>query len=387
MSKIENKSAFETALNLSNKTQLREQIISTLTPNWMMRRAGPPAAIVSSTQRRRAGVYLRYSTEAQDPHSLERQLKMAREYAASINADIVAGFQDPAASGAFTANRPGFQDLIAAARRHEFDICIIEEGDRLSRKLSITTAAFDVLASCGVEIHSGQSGKWTLMHAAIMGLLSEEQRTRLRELMRSGIVKILGRNLWPGRTPIGYERVSGQPGELKIHPEDSALVKRIFQMRLKGYNMHEIARVLQSEGLRRKKGPWGKCSVRHILMNPIYMGLIVYYRTVATKVQVNDSTIERTLDRRPEADWIYGYRADWSIVDVETWQKVQGLDKKKKGEPGPPHRRLLTRLVYCGSCGDRMSGNGASEARPRFSVRCTRNIRNQLKGNKKAPRC
>ena len=388
MNKLVDKSEIANALASPNKAHVREQIISTLTQDWMKRRIGPPLAVASPTQRRRAGVYLRYSTEAQDPHSLERQLKMAREYATSTNADIVAVFQDPAASGAFTANRPGFRALIAAARRHEFDICIIEEGDRLSRKLSITTAAFDVLASCGVEIHSGKSGKWTLMHAAIMGLLSEEQRTRLRDLMKSGIVKILGRNLWPGRTPIGYERVFGQPGELIIHPEDAATVKRVFQMRANGYNKREIARVLQSEGLKRKKGgPWTKCNIRLLLMNPIYMGLIIYFRTAATKVQIDDTTITRTVTPRPEADWIYGYRPDWAIVDVETWQKVQGLDKKRKGEPGPPNKRLLTRLVYCGNCGERMSANGSSEARPRYSLKCTRNIRNGIKGNKKAPRC
>jgi hypothetical protein len=146
------------------------------------------------TQARRR-LYMRYSTDHQDPYSFTRQLENVKAYAEAIGVDIVKIYGDPGVSGAYTANRPSFNEMMEDAKQGKFHILIIEEGDRLARKLHITTTAFSTLGQYGVEIHSTKHGKWSLIHAAFSGLLSDEQRTRITELMLSGRIKILNRGL------------------------------------------------------------------------------------------------------------------------------------------------------------------------------------------------
>jgi site-specific DNA recombinase len=159
----------------------------------------------------------------------------------------VAIFGDAGKSGAFTANRPGYQDLFAAAARQEFDTVIIEDGDRLSRKFHIMATAFSTLAEAGIELHSSTLGQWSLMHCAFAGLMSDAQRTRIFELTRSGIIKILGRNLWPGSAPFGYRKSPGKPGEMRKHPVEEAVVKRIYTLRASGLSFHQIYKILKKE--------------------------------------------------------------------------------------------------------------------------------------------
>jgi DNA invertase Pin-like site-specific DNA recombinase len=99
--------------------------------------------IMHSNRRKGVAVYLRYSTDHQDPFSFERQLARAREYCEQNGDEIVAVCSDAGESGGFTANRMGYQVMMAAAARHEFEALVVEEGARLSRKLHTTANTYD----------------------------------------------------------------------------------------------------------------------------------------------------------------------------------------------------------------------------------------------------
>lgn len=354
----------------SQKSDIQAKLLEQLSPAWLREQRAPLTTSTAIPKRKLAAVYLRYSTDQQDPYSFERQLEKARAYATVIGVDIVKVYGDPAASGAYTANRPSYNEMMHDAELGKFDILIIEEGDRLSRKLHITTTAYATLAQHGVEIHSTKQGKWSLIHAAFSGLLSDEQRTRITELMLSGRVKILNRGLWPGKAPYGFEKIPHQPGEMRHRKDQAAIVKRIVKMRLSGVSRHRIAEVLAREGVPPPGKGWNGETIRRILANPLYVGILVFFRTEQTPIQVDHETIKIPVKSRPPEKWTVSERPDWRLIKPDDWRQLQEMEASSAVERGPASRFLLSRLVHCGDCGRKMH-MGRERYNDTARLRCT----------------
>lgn len=105
----------------------------------------------------RAAIYARYSSENQRDASIEDQLVVCRRYAAQLGFHILATFDDRAISGS-NSNRPGYQALLAEARRGAFDVVIVEAIDRLARKLSDIAGVFDELQFHRIALHAVNVG-------------------------------------------------------------------------------------------------------------------------------------------------------------------------------------------------------------------------------------
>ncbi|UWU94393.1 recombinase family protein [Bradyrhizobium sp. CB1015] len=332
----------------------QDSVMGVLAPDWKQLQTSTSPASLSRPRRRRAAVYMRYSTDEQDPYSFERQRMVAEPYAQQVEADIVKIYADAGKSGAFTANRPAFQEMLEDAEKHEFEVLIVEEGDRLSRKLSIMANAYSKLADLGIELHSTKYGRWSLMHCAFAGLMSEDQKNRIFELLRSGRVKILARGLWPGTAPYAFEKIAGKKGDMRVVPEKAEVVRRMCAMALAGVGPDRIAGILQREGVPAPHGElWHATTVLYILRNPIYVGAVIFFRTKRTKIQEGEHEIVTKITERPAAEWMYAERPDWAILDLKTWQAVQALTLQQAKGPGPAY--LLSRLVYCGECGKKMA--------------------------------
>ena len=117
----------------------------------------------------RAAIYARYSSENQREASIEDQIEVCRRYAAQHGLEVVSVFDDKAISGS-DRNRPGFQALLTAARKRQFDLVLVEALDRLTRRLSDVAAVFDELQFLGLGLHAVNVG--------------QVQCVRLREIMR-----------------------------------------------------------------------------------------------------------------------------------------------------------------------------------------------------------
>jgi site-specific DNA recombinase len=352
--------------SIEAKTRILEHLPDTwMKANKVPAKATPPDG---KPRRRRAGVYLRFSTDQQDVYSFARQKKAAQEYSDKLDVDIVEFFSDPALSGAYTANRPAYKAMMRAARRKKFELIIVEDGDRLARKLHITTSTFSDLADIGIELHSTRLGKWSLLHAAFVGMMSEEQRRRIAELMRSGIIKIVDKGLWPVSAPLGYEKIAGEPGNMRIVERYADSVRRVFNLRISGLGHYQIADICERENLPTALSKWTGSQVRFLLMNPIYVGIIIFLRTISEKTQIDDDTIEIKKSVRDASDWLYGEREDWRIVTPAMWRAVRAMDVEAPNV-GPRAIYLLTKRVFCAECGRRMHiGGGTIENN---MVRCS----------------
>jgi site-specific DNA recombinase len=119
----------------------------------------------------RAVIYARYSSDLQRETSIEDQIEVCRRHADARGWTILRQYSDRAASGS-TKFRPGYQDLLAAARRREFDVVLAEALDRLSRDQEDVAALFKTLTFHGVQLMTLAEGAITELHVGLKGTMN-----------------------------------------------------------------------------------------------------------------------------------------------------------------------------------------------------------------------
>jgi site-specific DNA recombinase len=85
-----------------------------------------------------AALYAQFSSDMQKKRSIEDQLVTCRRYAAREGYKIIGTYSDEAKSATTMFDRDGLRDLMAAAKRREFNAVIVEATDRLSRTKPIS---------------------------------------------------------------------------------------------------------------------------------------------------------------------------------------------------------------------------------------------------------
>ena len=78
------------------------------------------------------GIYARYSTEMQREASIEDQVRVCDRLIQGRGWQSLQIYSDQGISGS-THLRPGYQNLLEAARNGRFDIVVAESLDRISR--------------------------------------------------------------------------------------------------------------------------------------------------------------------------------------------------------------------------------------------------------------
>ena len=87
------------------------------------------------SERMRAVIYARYSSDRQSESSIEDQLELCRRVIDREGWVLTRAYEDRAISGA-VRQRPAFQQLLADAESGGFDVVVTESLDRLGRKLA-----------------------------------------------------------------------------------------------------------------------------------------------------------------------------------------------------------------------------------------------------------
>ncbi|CAH1663456.1 hypothetical protein BOSEA31B_12548 [Hyphomicrobiales bacterium] len=197
----------------------------------------------------RTAIYARYSSENQRDASIEDQIELCRRYAAAQGWQVVSTFSDRAISGT-TSQRPGYQDLLAEARRGKFDVIVVEALDRLSRKLSEIARLHDELQFTRIGLHAVSLGRVETMHVGMLGTMAQIYVADLREKTRRGqLGRILQGRAASGKA-FGYDIVEGaERGERTINQAEATTVRKIFQLFANGVSPRSIAHRLNDEAV------------------------------------------------------------------------------------------------------------------------------------------
>ena len=148
----------------------------------------------------KAAVYARVSTLDQKPES---QLLDLRQLAAQRGFQITQEFVDHGVSGT-RARRPALDQLMAAARRGQFQVLLIWSFDRLARSVRHLLQTLDELDHLHVQFVSLREGIDTVgplgrALITIIGAIGELERSLIIERVRCGMRR--AKSAGPGSKP------------------------------------------------------------------------------------------------------------------------------------------------------------------------------------------
>lgn len=299
----------------------------------------------------RVGGYVRVSTQeqAKEGYSIGAQTERLKAYCVARGWTMFEVYTDPAYSGA-KMERPALQKLIADVKKKRLDLVLVYKLDRLSRSQKDTLYLIeDVFMKNNVAFVSLNENfdTTTAFGRAMVGILSvfaQLEREQIKERTQMGRIERAKEGLWKGggMVPVGYEYIV-EKNELRINEYEAMQVRDIFDMYVnKRYAITKIQQILETEGYTKKIGDWRHAkSVRYILGNPIYAGLIIWQGEI--------------------------YRGKHQpIISEELFASAQQrLESRKWKDKLPPDftpfkaTQLLTGILYCRHCGGRYFGSGA----------------------------
>ena len=163
----------------------------------------------------------------------------------------------------------------------------------------------------------------------------ENQIRRMKSIQ--GKKSMLKKGLWKGgNPPFGYDLVDRR---LVENPKQSKWLKRIYEMYDKGYSTKDIQLEMLKNGVLSPRGNvnWNLGSIQHILRKTSYIGFIK---------QTMDGE-EFTIDTPP-------------LIDKDLWDRVrkrcENIRVRKNQINRSKHFYLLRSFMYCGDCGNPISG-------------------------------
>lgn len=316
----------------------------------------------ANNKRIRVALYARVSTEEQAEHgySIEGQRDTISQYCKIYGKDVIGEYIDKGISGKAMSNRPALQNLLRDAERGSFDEVIVWKFNRMSRKTKDLLEIVERLDKHNVYFRSISEsfdtstpiGKFALQ---MMGAVGELERNTIVENVKMGLKQRARTGLHNGGICLGYRSVEIAGGErknkktcLEIVPEEAAVVIKIFEAYDGGRGFRSIANQLNREGHRTKKGnTFSSDSIREIVTNPIYVGMVRYNR-------FEGWSEKRRRGKNPHPIMTEGRHE--AIISQQLWDKVQMLfSERSKACPRVyDSENLLTGLIHCPECGTPM---------------------------------
>jgi DNA invertase Pin-like site-specific DNA recombinase len=167
-----------------------------------------PLGVPTMAAKTRVALYLRVSTTDQTIANQRRELQAA---AKRHGWKVVAEFTDDGISGSNgRERRPGFNNLLKAISRKEFDMVASWSVDRLSRSLEHLAGFLNELHAKGVDLYLHRQGLDTSTpHGKamfqMMGVFAELERTIITERINAGIARAKAAGVHCGRPRVGAD--------------------------------------------------------------------------------------------------------------------------------------------------------------------------------------
>ncbi|MEW6545762.1 MAG: recombinase family protein [Bacillota bacterium] len=312
-----------------------------------------------------AVVYARVSTEeqAQQGSSLEDQAATCERHARALGAVDVQVFRDVASGSVL--QRPGLEALRERIACGGVGLFVCYDPDRLARNLSHQLLLTEEFERAGVRLEfvnfewkNTPEGK---LFYSLRGAIAEYEREKIRErTMRGKLRRAREQRLTHNPRTYGY-RYCPEGKAFAVDPSEAAVVRQMFEWFVDGdLGYHGIARRLTEMGIPSPEGSvWQKMTVRRILANTAYVGLVYLHRhdTVGVRNSRRLPPCQRLKRReRPRDEWIPV--AVPAIVDPEVFGRAQqkSLEVRRRYAGSSRAEYLLSGLVSCGVCGCTVHG-------------------------------
>lgn len=309
----------------------------------------------------RAAAYVRISSDKEGLRAgVERQREDCAKLAANRGWTLVETYEDNDAGAWNGRPRPAYDRLLEAIRAGRLDAVVAWHADRLHRHpreledfITLCDETNVLLATCTGDLDlSTEDGRF---RARIMGAVarkeSDDKSRRLKRMHEARAKE--GRWSGGGRRPFGYDVVGGrfnrkielrtaEPARLVVNRAETKVIREAARRVLAGATLHSITTGWNAKGITTPTGKrWALGRVRSLLLSPQLAGLRVYGPTGLVVAGDWSAVISRE---------------QHELLKIKLNDPARNPNGKRREPPGP-RRYVLTGLVHCSLCGQRMLGN------------------------------
>lgn len=330
--------------------------------------------------------------------SIENQKAIIEDYVKiHFSGSTLTFFEDRDRSGYTFDQREGYQEMRRGLMQHKYDILIIKDFSRFSRRNSRGLVELEDLRDAGVRIISIGDGidfpnddDW--LKIQFQFLVNEMPVTDTSRKVRSVVKRRQNDGEWICAAPYGY--LVTEDKHFEIIPTEAATVRQIFDLyNNAGWGYKKIANYLTDEGVptprmsermrkeaagkktkRDAKNAWAIATVQGILDNDFYIGTLRQGKY--TRAKINGKDI-----RRNDDEHIVIENHHQAIIDYRTFAITRALREKRSRNNYrgvKVNDNVYSGFLQCGDCGSPLFAMSRSDLAPAYT--CGTYHRRGLKG-------
>lgn len=307
--------------------------------------------------------------------SIEHQKKIIEDFVKeTFPCSKLTFYEDRDKSGYTFDKRPGYQQMRPLLMNGTYDILIVKDFSRFSRRNSKGLGELEDLRDAGLRIISvgdnidfPNDDDWVRIQLAF--LINEMPVTDTSKKVKKVVENRQKEGEWICAAPYGYKMAVPSKNPYEIVPEEAEVVRKIYELYNKGWGYKKIANYLtekhiltprasekarkDAEGKENKikaKSAWSIATVQSILRNEAYVGTLIQGKTSRTKIggkAVSKPTTKQLVFENHHA----------AIIDFKTFkatQEAMAARTKNNYRGIKKYDNFYSGLIVCGDCGSPM---------------------------------
>ena len=305
-------------------------------------------------------------------------------------------FVDRDRSGYTFEQREKYQIMRKGLLNHKYDILIIKDFSRFSRRNSRGLVELEDLRDAGVRIISigdnidfPNDDEW--LKIQFQFLINEMPVTDASRKVKAVVQRRQKDGNWICAAPYGY--VVNPKKEFVVVPTEAEIVRKIYELYIEGWGYKRIANYLTDQGIptpraseqirkeaegkeykRKVKQSWAIATIQGILENDFYIGTL--RQSKYTRKKINGKDV-----KKDSSEHIVLENHHQPIISYHDFRLVQELmrSRTKACYRGvKKYENTYTGFLVCGDCGSPMFSMSRPDLRDAY--RCGTYHRRGLKG-------
>lgn len=272
-------------------------------------------------------------------------------------------------------NRPGFKQMIEDIKKGVINLVLVKDLSRLGRDYIEVGRYTEVLFP-----------SWGCRFVSLLDDLDTDKEDNdmlhFRSLMNDYHLKDISNKIkavthsraraggfFTGKPPYGYMRSAEDKHQLLIDDYAADIIRKIYALRLDGWGLNRIAEHLNSERIPSPRDYMDQCKGKEIPRPTLWMcatlkNIVRLETYIGNMVQLrvrNVSYKDNRQIKNPPSAWVRHENTHEPIIDKETWEKVQEINRtsgnahKGKKKPTPT---LFMEKLRCMDCGGSLISHG-----------------------------
>ena len=334
--------------------------------------------------------YTRISVDEEldrDNVSIENQKAIIQDFVKQkFPGSTLTFYEDRDRSGYTFEQREGYQAMRKGLMSHQYDILVVKDFSRFSRRNSRGLVELEDLRDAGVRIISigdnidfPNDDDW--LKIQFQFLINEMPVTDTSKKVKNVIKRRQADGRWICAAPYGY--IINKRQEFEVVPTEADIVRTIFRLyNDEGWGYKKIAGYLTDQGIptprmaerdrkeaageeykRQVKPAWAIVTVQGILDNDFYIGTLRQGKYTRKKINGRDV-------RQDEEEQIVIEHHHQAVIDYRTFATTRALREKRtvshyRGVK--KYDNVYSGFLVCGDCGAPLFAMSRGDLRPAYT--------------------